>query len=252
MLKPTKTTFILLTPIFILLTHYLAVYIHEYAHSFMAWMLGNKSNPWIINFGGTSWQNLLLLLNIDEAVDYDKILSQGVRTHIALIAFAGPGIGNGVFYLISLWLLKDHDIKNSFLLYYFLFWFNFNNLANFYDYVPIRTFSHKGDMAHIALGLNISPWSIYFFLGYIVVFAMWHFFSKTLTSAYQTLGISTIIGRASLMMTCVIIMFGYFGMAGFLDNGPISHFLSATSFLAIPGMIVACWPTRDWVQRRLS
>lgn len=44
-----------------LLAHHLAVFVHEYAHSFMAFALGYKSNPFLIHFGGTGPLNLLLL-----------------------------------------------------------------------------------------------------------------------------------------------------------------------------------------------
>ena len=49
--KPAPFKLILLTPVFILLAHYLVVFIHEYAHAFTAWMLGYKSNPFDLNYG---------------------------------------------------------------------------------------------------------------------------------------------------------------------------------------------------------
>jgi hypothetical protein len=248
----TKAALVLLTPIFILLSHYLAVFAHEYAHSIVAWLLGYKQNPWNINYGGTKWFNILLLLNINENVDYDTIFSLGHGGHVALIAFAGPGIGNGVLYIVSLLLLMDKSIQQRPYLFYFLYWFNFTNLGNFFDYVPIRTFSPQGDIAHMAMGLNVSPWYIYVVIGYLVAYLIWVFFTKTLISAFNNLDIRSTFGKASLMMISVMIFFGYFGMAGFLDNGEISHFLSATSFFMIPGLIISCWPTRIWVEREME
>jgi hypothetical protein len=235
-----------------LLAHYLAVFPHEYAHSFMAWFLGYKQNPLAINYGGTSWLNLFLLFHIDEHVNYDLIIAQGHLYHMALIAFAGPGIGNGLLYLISLFLLTRKKVQRNPLLFYFIFWFNFMNLANFYDYVPVRTFATHGDIAHITKGLDISPWSIYIIVGYLVAFVIWYFFTRTLIQAFIYLKLQTTSLRASLMIVCVLPLFGYFGMAGFIDYGEISHFLSATSFILIPGAIIACWPTRDWVKRQLQ
>ena len=58
-----KIGLIFITLIFILLSHYLAVSSHEYAHSFAAWMLGFKDNPLALNYEGMSWNNVLLLLN---------------------------------------------------------------------------------------------------------------------------------------------------------------------------------------------
>jgi hypothetical protein len=250
MIKPAKLIFV--TPFLMLLAHYLAVLPHEYAHSFMAWALGYKQNPFDIIYGGTSWQNLILLINIDENVNYDIIMAQKHLYHMALIAFAGPGIANGVLYCLSLYLLPKEKIQQKPYLYYFIFWFNFMNLANFYAYVPIRTFSPQGDIAHIAAGLTLSPWAIYIVAGYAVAFVFWNFFTHTLIRMFINLKIRTTQLKVALMMTAVIVLFGYFGMAGFLDNGDISHFLSATSFIMIPGIIITCWPTRVWIKRQLE
>ncbi len=252
MIESSKAKLILFTPIFILVSHYLAVFPHEYAHSFTAWLLGFKSNPLAIDYGGSSWKNLLLLLNIDENVNYSFIFDQGKGYAAALIAFAGPGIGNGVFYVLSLLWLKNDKVKNKIYLYYFIFWFNFMNLANFYDYVPIRTFSTKGDIGHLTQGLNISPWYIYVIFGYLVILLLWHFYTRTLICAFSVLKLSATTSRAALVILCTSIMFGYFGLPGLFNYGEISYFLSATSVFAIPGIITACWPTRVWVRRQLE
>lgn len=248
----TKLALVLLTPIFIFLGHYIATFAHEYAHSLVAWMLGYKHNPWNINYGGSKWFNVLLLLNINENVDYNTIFSLGHGGHVALIAVAGPGVGNGVLYLISLLLLLDKSVHRHPVFFYFLYWINFTSLGALFAYIPIRTFSPQGDMAHISMGLNISPWYIYVVGGYLIAFLIWLFFTKTLVSAFNHLEIKSTFGKISLMMLSVIVFFGYYGMAGFLDNGELSHFLSATSFFLIPGLIIACWPTRAWVQIELE
>lgn len=259
MKKATQIKLILITPIFILLSHYLAVFPHEYAHSFMAWILGYKNNPLLLTYGGTSWNNLLLLANIDENVDYLRIYNAGYGYYVALIAFAGPGIANGLLFIISLYLLNKASVKKNAYLFYFLFWFNLMNLGNFYDYVPIRTFAKYGDVYNFVMGLNISPWLVYIVIGYLVAYLIWCFFTKTLISAYRYLAIFSISLRAALMLICVFILFGFFGgIIGILissksvDYTDISHFLTLTSFLMIPGVIVACWPTRLWVQRQLG
>lgn len=224
---------ILLTPVFILLAHYLAMLPHEYAHSFMAWLLGDKSNPLALTYGGTGWLNLLLLSHMDENVNYAAIFASGHNYHVALIAFAGAGIANGIMFILSLWLLTKENIKHKPYLYYFLFLFNLMNLGNFYDYVPIRTFATHGDAANFQMGLGISPWWVYCIGGYIVAFLIWHFFTKTMISAFLNLKIVSVAYRASLMIICVGILFGFFGLPGFFGYGEVSYFLSATSCLAI-------------------
>lgn len=92
------------------------------------------------------------------------------------------------------------------------------------------------DVLDIEQALHISPWLIYFFIGYLVFYMIWLFFSKALISIYAYVGISSTMTRASLMIICVLILFGYARFAGFFNHGELSHFISATSILAIPGI----------------
>jgi hypothetical protein len=252
--KSSVFKLILLTPIFILLAHYLVVFVHEYAHAFTAWILGYKNSPFDLNYGGTSLGNLLLLANIDQNVNNQLIYAAGHPGYVALIAFAGPGIIISLFFL-SFWLIQNKKTKRHPYLLYFLLFINLWCLGGTYAYVPVRTFTTHGvmvDVLDIEQALNISPWWIYFFIGYLVLFMMWNFFSNVLISIYAYVGISNTIARASLMIICVLILFGYCGLAGFVNHGELSHFISATSILAIPGIIVALWPTRKWVKQQLN
>ncbi len=104
---------ILMAPIFILLSHYLAMLPHEYAHSFMAWILGYKSNPLALTYGGKSWLNLLLLSHMDENVNYEVMFATGHGIQVAIIAFAGAGIANGSLFLFSLFLLQREKIQHN-------------------------------------------------------------------------------------------------------------------------------------------
>lgn len=247
-----KIGLILITLIFILVSHYLAVFPHEYAHSFAAWLLGYKANPFALNYGGDSISNILLLLNIDQNVNNQMIYTSGHPNHVGLIALAGPGM-NLLLLILSILILKNKTIKSRPYLFYFLFFFNLMNLGNIYDYVPIRTFASQGNMVDvldIEQAFNISPWYIYIIIGYLVAFLIWHFFTKTLISAYKYLELTHTYQRACLMMICVCILFGYFGLPGFFSQGEIPYFLSATSLLSIPGIIIALWPARRWIKNK--
>jgi len=250
----TQSNLLLITPLFIVLTHYLAVFPHEYMHSFMAWALGFKENPFLINYGGTNWQNLLFLRNIDENVNYLKIYNEGYTYSTAIIAFSGAGIANVLLFALSQYLLNKKNIQQRIYTYYFLFWFNLMNLGNFYDYVPIRTFAKSGDVYIIVTALQISAWLIYILFGYAVCYLMWRFFSKTLIKAYQHLNTTSNIHKATLLSLCTIILFGYFGRVISTLTVPsnldaISYFLSITSLLMMPIVIIAGWPNRACVQQ---
>ena len=175
--------FVVASLICILLAHYAAVLPHEYAHSFMALALGYKSNPLVIHFGGTSVGNLVSLINISEQVDYAPMFARADGRAAALTGFAGPGLANGSLYLLSLVLLRWPGVQSNVLLYMLVFWFNFMNVANFYDYVPIRTFASGGDIGHITQGLGLSPWTALVVLGIPTAIAMWFLFARTLPRA---------------------------------------------------------------------
>src|SRR5258708_34282509 len=97
----------------ILIAHYAAVLPHEYAHSFMAFALGYKSDPLVIHFGGRSVVNLLLLINIDEQVDYATMFARDDGLAAALVGFAGAGLANGSMYLLSLFFLRRPTVRNN-------------------------------------------------------------------------------------------------------------------------------------------
>lgn len=253
-IKLKSVKLILLTPIFILLSHYIVVFTHEYAHAVVAWILNYKNSPFDLNYGGTSLSNLLLLSNIDQNVNNNLIYAAGHPGHVALIAFAGPGIII-LLYFLSSWLMQNKNTAKHPLLLYFLLFFNLWCLSGTYAYVPVRTFSSQGvmiDVLDIQQALHISPWCIYFFIGYLVMFMIWIFFAKTLPAIYNSVAIASTIAQASLMIICVLILFGYAGLAGFANHGEISHFISITSIFAIPGIIFILWPTRKWVKTRLN
>jgi hypothetical protein len=249
----SKALLIWTVPI-VLLAHYIAVFPHELTHSFVAWALGYKPNPFNIQYGGTGLSNLLLLSGVDENVDYQTIFQQNPY-HVALIAFAGPGIANGGLFLLSYWLLQQKWIQDRSYFYYFTFWFNLMNIANLFDYIPFRTFTPVNwdtDMSNLERGLNISPWVVYVVGGYLVLFVIWQFFSKTLIESYVYLGLNSLWIRSFLLVSTVLVLFGYFSSAGLHGYGEISSFLSMTSRWICPAIIVFCWPDRQWVHEKIA
>jgi hypothetical protein len=237
--------------IIVVLAHHAALLAHEYAHSFMAWALGYKSNPLVIDWGGRSIANLLLLIDINEHVDYAAMFARGDGLAAALVGFAGPGLANGGLYVLSLWLLLQPGVRSNRLLFAFVFWFNFMNVGNFFDYVPIRTFAPTGDIAHIVQGLGISPWVALVVLGIPTAIAMWFFFARTLPMALGRMAASS-FPRGLIVTLSVVIMFGYFGLVGIEGYGRISHVLSLLSLCLIPVMLVVCWPARRWMASRIA
>src|SRR5262245_921598 len=243
-----QASYFIAGPVLVVLAHHAAVIPHEYAHSFMAWALGYKSDPLVIHWGGRSVVNLLLLIDINEQVDYAAMFARGDGLAAALVGFAGPGLANGSLYLLSLWLLHQPAVRRNVLLFTFVFWFNFLDIGNSFDYVPLRTFAATRDIAHITQGLGISPWVALGVLGLPTGLAMWHFFARTLPASLGRIAPDSPSRRALIVVVSVVIMFGYFGLVGIVGYGQTAHVLSLLSLCLIPVMLIACWPTRRWMQ----
>lgn len=170
------------TPLVVLLTHYAAVLPHEFSHSIVAWILGIKDTPFNIDWGGSSLLNILLLMHIDENVDYSTALAAGKDWQVALVSFAGPGLTNGGLYLLCRRFITRPSVTSRPGVAYVLFWFLFMNLANLYDYVPISVFADDGDVHHFILATGLSPWTIYVVGGYLVLWAIVDFYRRVMPS----------------------------------------------------------------------
>lgn len=243
---------LLLTPIYFWLSHYFAVFPHEYAHALVASLTGFKEHFWQIDYGGTSFWNIAFLTNIDQHVNYAAMYRANKAWLVGLTAFAGMGFGNGFTYLISLWLMSQKQVQSRIYFFYFCFWWHINSIGNFIDYVPIRTFTTHGDMADLANGLHISPWWIMAILGYLLLWILWYFYSHTLIKAYTVLNMRHSLMQFIILGSVTCILFGFYGSAGLKHYGDLSHFLSLLSVWMILPILVSCWPNRMWVQKQLK
>ena len=71
---------------------------------------------------------------------------------------------------------------------------------------------------------------------------MWFLFTHTLPQALGRMAPDSPFRRGFIVNLSVVIMFGYFGLAGFIGYGEPSHTLSALSLCLIPIMLILCWP----------
>jgi hypothetical protein len=225
--------FWLLCAVQIWLTHALAFFAYEYAHSFAAWALECKSNPFDLTYGNLSISNVLIQMKIEENVDYGPIFSQGHGHVAALIALAGMGIGNGLLYVVCLGLLRRRALRRAPVTIMFVFWLCLMTLGNFYDYVPIRTFASHGDMAYVNRGLGISPWLSLTVLGIPIAWAIWQFFIKLLPETMQFVFPDQLDKQKALAVISVLIMFGFYGGVGCSGYGSAARMLSIISRIAI-------------------
>lgn len=240
---------IFLTPLFFYVTHALAFFIHEYSHSFSAWIFGFKDNPFLLNFGDTSWGNILLFDKMDENVNFQPFYEAHPWT-AAFIAFAGMGVGNVLLFLISIVALLSRK-QHGQIYYYFFIWLAVMNLGNFNDYIPNRTFATHGDIWEVTTFLGISPWWIMVIFGYPICYCFWLFYSKILPLTYKKLALNC-IQQIILLVMLTFTLFVLFGSSGSSNYGPESRLLALLSLYVAPIVIIACWPTRKWVKESVK
>ena len=234
----------------VILTHYLAVLPHEFGHSLVAWATGIKANPLDIHWGPPTLLNALTLIEIDEKVDYQAAWAAGRNGAVALTAITGPVLVNGSLYLVTLalsWRRRSAGGWPAAVLY----WFLFMNLANLYDYIPIRTLASHADIAHFDRSLGLSRWIVFVVGTPLVLAGLVDLYRTRLPRLYGALEFG-IGARIVLLVLTTGLMFAYFGLPGFLMDDHASFLLSCASLMAAPCVLVACWPTRRWVVARSS
>jgi hypothetical protein len=224
------------------LTHAIGYMIHEYAHSFTAWLLHCMANPLALDYGGMNLDNILFQSDIDENVDYASIFAAGRGPLASVIAVAGVLIGNGISYIVSRLLYTKAKQKNKRAWAMFFFWLCVMSVGNFLAYVPMRTFTTHADMATIARGLHVSPWVIALVLGVPFAVAIWHFFARILPDAEAFLFSDEPSLQAVLVLLSNCLVFVFFGGSGMRNYGSVSHWLSVISeYVLFPVVTIFCW-----------
>jgi hypothetical protein len=228
------------TPLVLLVTYDVAFVAHEYGHSFAAWILGIKSSPWPIIWGGNSIGNIVFLSNMDENVDYDTAMAAGRNLAVAVVAVSGIGV-NAALYLLLRFAAPWWRTSTRQFVAYTAFWFLFMQVGNLYCYVPIRVASPSGDMHNWTWGAHQSWWWLYVIIGYLVLWAMVDFYRTVLPTSLDACRIAIPAGRAVVLVTATLIMFGYFAGPGLMKDDDITQFISRTSLLLIPVVLLASW-----------
>jgi hypothetical protein len=229
------------TPLIFLLTHYLGVIPHEFSHSVTAWVLGIKGEPGNIDWGGSSLWNVTLLAHINENIDYSGALAAGKTAQVAIVAFAGPGIGNFLPYLIVRFgFMKRTWLAHRPVLLYVLFWYYFVSLVNLYDYIPLRVFAPDGDVTHFVLGSGLSRWWIFVVGTYGVLWTIVDFYRDILPYTLGTCRFQAEkVARAIVLVFAVGLMFGYFAIPALEETEPVTLFMGRFSLMLIPAIILA-------------
>lgn len=233
--------FFLLTLVLIFLAHATAYLCHDYAHALVAWSLGWMPAP-KIEYGRPTLSNLLFQQNVGDGVRYAPIFAGGHGGQAALIAFAGPGIGNGLLYLVCDLAIRRTPIRHRPSAAMPLFWLAVMCAGNVWSYAPMRTITTHADMAIMARGLGISTWLLLPLVGAPSLLIMWSFFTRLLPFIRRLLFARGGPADTFLTLMACFFYFVFFGYDG-LDNGygEVSALLSiASMFVVFPLTTMAC------------
>jgi hypothetical protein len=228
------------TFVFVFVAHAMAYLTHEYSHSLMAWSLGWVAQPFDIDYGSASAHNFIFLDDVSDNVNYGPIFASGHGGSAALIAFAGPFIGNGLLYFILYGLTSIGFIKSRRFLLSFLYWLSLMCAANVWSYVPIRAITTHADIALMARGLGISTWTLFPFVMIVSSSITYHFFCKMFPKVYKTV-VGEVEGNLAFLIAFTSFWyFSFFGADGISGSyGLISQILSiASRYLLFPLCVV--------------
>ena len=223
--------------------HAVAFFLHEYAHTFVAWVTGWKSNPFALNYAHPTLTVILMQWGINQKVDEGPIFASGHGAIAALIAAAGMVVGNGLLsYPLSRLgyrIAKKHNRRGWAL---FAYWCIVASIGNFIDYVPVRTFTLEGDMGSIQRGFGWSPWTLVVVLGLPIAMAVTHFLLKIEPEALTWLFPNSTSQRTVVVLLTGFVLFGFYGAAGLPEGGPTSHRISMISVcVLLPLVTLATW-----------
>lgn len=219
--------FVLLTSILILISHAVAFFVHEFAHSFLAWGLGFMRNPLALDYGSASPGNILLQIEMGDNVEYAPILAGGHGLSAAAIALAGAFLGNGALYGATYAALRLRTSRMTAVLAAFLFWLGLMCAGNVWSYVPLRALASHADIATAAEGLGVSQLALFPLLLFPVSLIVLHFFRRMCPLMIPVVSGAKPDRRGiviTLVATWFFVFFGGVGLSG--SYGAISQAFS--------------------------
>lgn len=228
--------FWLLTVVMILLAHHVMTFLHEWTHSFIAYLTGYKNAPFDIQYP-TNW---ITLWGIDEAVPYDQIVGESRYGLAAIIAIA-PMISGGIFFIIGLCLLSFPYIQRKSWCFSFIYWWTLMEIAEIYSYIPVRTFAPRDDIFIFLQTTKFSPWVV---LIPGTLFAGWGLQRMIRVEGANVCEFFYLEGkvhRFMFLLITLLVCFWYYGGFAFIFvyPGVVYNIFSWISLILIPFCLVA-------------
>ncbi|TWI67748.1 hypothetical protein IP91_01867 [Pseudoduganella lurida] len=239
------SAFALTNAVIAVLAHAVAYLTHEFSHSICAWALGFMANPLALDYGEATPANLVLLSSVGDNVQYEPILQGGHGFAAALIALAGPYLGNALLYVCLHALTKRAAMHPLALA--FTFWLLAMCVGNVWSYVPIRALTTHADIAIAARGLDIGVLAMFPFLMVLSLLLVGHFLARACPRFISAMACGDNARTAVLVAMTATWVFFFYGMIGVVANyGAMAQAFSLASMLLLMPWSVA------WLWQRCS
>ncbi|HEY4275765.1 MAG TPA: hypothetical protein VGM68_09790, partial [Rhizomicrobium sp.] len=151
-----------------------------------------------------------------------------------LIAVAGMVLGNGLITLpLSRLAYRWAKARNARAFAMLAFWCTLASVGNLIDYVPIRTFTMESDMGSVRKAFDWSPWTIMIVLGIPTLIILGDFLLRIVPATMAWLFPGNPARRIGIAVLAMAALFGFYGMVGFLEGGPVARLLSQLSLFAV-------------------
>jgi hypothetical protein len=151
--------FALITIAFYLIAKYTALFLHEWSHSTVAYILGVTNKGPLDIYYGTDW-TLRGMTAINDNAVYSSLMASGNGAAAGMIFIAGP-LMNVFLAAIALALLFWPRVRQSSLAFYIIFWAALHNVSQVWSYIPIRSIQYDGgDIYYFEAALGISQWLV--------------------------------------------------------------------------------------------
>ncbi|WP_108652136.1 hypothetical protein [Dongshaea marina] len=200
-------------------SYYLAILLHEYAHSFTAYLLGGRSNPLAIDYGHYG-----ILYRVDEANHYDHMMAQGKHLVVGISGIAGL-IMSWLLVMLAIRLCRNSGTNHSSLGMVFSFWLGTLSLVSVIGYIPFGSFEKTGDIGRFCQGLNIPHTLVYLIALPLVLLTVYFWMKHCISAMNRYLGLNSRIARLLFRALCLLIPLMLMPTLWMLINQDFNHLL---------------------------
>ncbi len=179
----------------------LVVVTHEFTHSTMAWLLGEKQSPL-----GIIWGNPLTLTGWDEGVEYMRMFAQGHTLHAAIIGFC-PLIMHSLVVGLGIGLMRGHQLATRPWAFHAVYWLVVVNVMELVAYVWMRAFADHGDIGIFNRATGLSPWWVFILGSALLAWALWLFFRHALPRLLDLFALDDRVSAWTMLILTAFLIF---------------------------------------------